>query len=196
MYSRARLGRVRALRFIWSASVGAAAVFVASSHTHRTQFISHGTFYAVERTLTMVALSIDSSRSELHGNDTHYHLHAACKLHGSAGSLFVTAGMVGGFSETKSRDDRAPFHEIIGDVLLRTTRGSEIIPQLNQRLIPFLISNLRPPAAVAFWPDGSSVLQVVIARSENGVPYLRAVDYMVRRRGAELSVLPNVITCP
>jgi hypothetical protein len=60
--------------------------------------VFHGTTYAVERTPEMVALSIDSSRSKLvapNSKAADRNMHAVCKIQASAGTVFVTAGIVG-----------------------------------------------------------------------------------------------------
>jgi hypothetical protein len=159
-----------------------------------SQAVSHGTTYAVERAPTLIALSIDSSRSNLVQQGADNQMHATCKIHASAGTVFITAGVVGSSRDKVS--DQASVHKIIGDVLSRKPDPSQVVPILSSKLIPLLSLIINTPEGLAYWKQGSAALQVVMADSESGIPFLRAVEYEVQGEAPRRTLSITQLTCP
>lgn len=194
-YSTARL-RSHAVEALWIVGISIC------GHGCLAQTITHGTFYAVERTPRNVAVAIDSSLAVLDTRNNpraRYSVtHAVCKIHASAGKVFVIAGD-GSFTAREKKDASYDFQvsEIVGTVLSENPPQSRILPILESKLIPHFVQILSSnDTARNYWKDGSSVLQVVIAGADSGVPFIRGLQLVVHYEGGTVKIVPNEVIYP
>jgi hypothetical protein len=153
------------------------------------QIVEHGTTYAVERTPSEVALSIDSS-FELTGSLPTQR----CKIYASGGVVFVEAGIYG-FPFSKDKHS-LKFSTDIGDILASHPPIPQIIPKIASELSPILLSFLKTPRGRASWHDGASILQIALAGADNGTPFVRAVMFRVLRLGENVKLETIEVSCP
>jgi len=191
-YPTARL-RSHAVEALWIVGISIC------GHGCLAQTITHGTFYAVERTPRNVAVAIDSSLAVLDTRNNpraQYSVpHAVCKIHASAGKVFVIAGD-GSFTARKKKDVRYDFQvsEIVGTVLSENPPQSRILPILESKLIPHFVQILsNNNTARTYWKDGASVVQVVIAGADSGVPFIRGLQLIVHYEGGTVKIVPQEV---
>lgn len=165
------------------------------------QSITHGTTYAVERTPSIVAVSIDSSHNTLDLKDDsqrHDHPGLACKIHASKGTVFITSGITGFLPphQTGRKETFLDFHKVIGDIIAHSSTEDQAVATLELRLKPLLDSSLHVMSRKNQWKDGSSALQVFMAGANDGVPFLRITEFLVHRSTDSVYVIARSGGCP
>lgn len=158
------------------------------------QTIRRGTYFAVEQTPQMVALAIDSSVETEGANGNIEAARKECKIYKSGDRVFIFSGIV----NYKSKDQRPSFNlrKVVGGILSHNPSQSQVLLLIESAMMPLYEWMPNSPMIRKDHPNGSSLVQVVVAGVENGIPYYRGVEFTIHDNPFGSSLYPDEVSCP